>query len=201
MDLHRLRLGPLTLTEVSTLIAEHGWDGVLRELWDMAGDDLADRAFEAALLCLTHPDGQRGSVHEIARHAARIVVCSGSYNATNPRAQVFLATGSFVAPMTASKGASPVVMIATAPASDQPSAAPPDQPWVKCVLTGFHGEERTWCGREPLVTEWTFTDASHAALNGRAQGRLVACTRCAGAITQALAQGVEDGSSTEGNGS
>lgn len=46
---------------------------------------------------------------------------------------------------------------------------------VKCVATGYEGETVSWCGRRLYEFAWHFMDASHAALNGRANGRLVAC--------------------------
>ena len=69
-----------------------------------------------------------------------------------------------------------------------------DRPdYVKCVahehvdLTG-----RSWCGRE-VALEWHFFDPSHAAENGRQDGRLVACPACVAAITTALRNGHDAG--------
>ena len=61
----------------------------------------------------------------------------------------------------------------------------------KCVVRADHtnadGKRRhTWCGREPEVFEWTFTDAEHAALTGAHGDRLLACPACAKAITAGL---------------
>lgn len=69
--------------------------------------------------------------------------------------------------------------------------------WVQCVLTGYaekctdgtpseKAEEArmTWCGRQK--TGFEFMDASHAALNARNGGRLVACTECVEAICKTL---------------
>jgi hypothetical protein len=97
-------------------------------------------------------------------------------------------------------------------------AAPAGRPdWVKCALTGMHvhvvpmdmqtlrpvsgaepiktetREQRTWCGRTPEVAEWCFENASHAALNGAQQGRLVLCPGCCTAIARALWSGLPDG--------
>ena len=57
--------------------------------------------------------------------------------------------------------------------------------WVKCALTGMKDENMTWCGRTPMA-EFTFTDASHAALNAKKEGRLVLCRECALAIIGVL---------------
>jgi len=57
--------------------------------------------------------------------------------------------------------------------------------YVKCVLLGIEGSQETWCGRKNVI-EWAFADASHAALNGRAEGRLMTCDKCAVAIAEAL---------------
>jgi len=69
--------------------------------------------------------------------------------------------------------------------------------YVNCVLTGRYildegpggprKEERAWCGRD-VAGEWTFVDASHAALNGNNEGRLVACPDCVRRIHAALAR-------------
>lgn len=59
--------------------------------------------------------------------------------------------------------------------------------YVKCVATGYQGESVSWCGRRLYKYEWHFMDASHAALNGRAEGRLLTCPECAKAIAAALA--------------
>lgn len=63
--------------------------------------------------------------------------------------------------------------------------------WVHCVLIGESDGElkpvrKTWCGRMPPHYEWTFLDASHAALNASHRGRLVCCLACRAAITSTL---------------
>lgn len=58
--------------------------------------------------------------------------------------------------------------------------------YIKCVATGIVGENVSWCGRRLYAFEWHFMDASHAALNGRAEGRLLTCPECAKAIGTAL---------------
>jgi len=60
--------------------------------------------------------------------------------------------------------------------------------YVACALTGMVNDRTTWCGRRN-VSEWAFTDASHAALNGLQKGRLVLCGRCRKAIISALNHG------------
>ena len=57
---------------------------------------------------------------------------------------------------------------------------------VKCALTGMANEQTTWCGRVPGRREWVFTDATHATLNARQEGRLVLCRECALAIIGVL---------------
>jgi hypothetical protein len=71
---------------------------------------------------------------------------------------------------------------------------PAERPdWIKCVGLGSHPESKppaSWCGQgfRPF-----FVDPTHAALNGRQQGRLVACPECVAAIYQALRNGSEQG--------
>lgn len=67
-----------------------------------------------------------------------------------------------------------------------------DRPeWNKCALTGLGvpPERKTWCGRTPDAGEWCFADVSHAAINGRAKGRLVLCGDCRDEIVEALDNG------------
>ena len=77
--------------------------------------------------------------------------------------------------------------------------------YVHCVLTGLYdipadapggprAERKTWCGREgaELAHEWLFMDPTHAALNGKKGGRLVACPECAKAIAAAVSAGGEE---------
>lgn len=62
-----------------------------------------------------------------------------------------------------------------------------DRPeWIHCVGTGYAGETRPWCGS---TNRPFFVDATHAALNGRSAGRLVACHECVEAIIKALRNG------------
>ena len=43
---------------------------------------------------------------------------------------------------------------------------PSDRPdYVVCVLTGYHNENKTWCGREPI--EFVFQNPTHAILNAK----------------------------------
>ena len=67
-----------------------------------------------------------------------------------------------------------------------------DRPeWVRCI-THTHVDllTKTWCGRN--AEGWNFVDASHAAENGRKDGRLVACRKCVAAICKALSNGNDD---------
>lgn len=67
--------------------------------------------------------------------------------------------------------------------------------WVHCVATGETVQKgqhtKSWCG-EIVSNELHFTDASHAALNGRNGGYQVACTKCVDEIVKALRNGVEE---------
>jgi len=70
--------------------------------------------------------------------------------------------------------------------------------YVKCALRGdcerpFFAPKSTltWCGRPAAPGEFTFTDASHAALNGDRGGRLVLCRSCRDAIVMALDNGFD----------
>ena len=72
----------------------------------------------------------------------------------------------------------------------------PTQPrpeWSKCVaaVVGSAHDlyKKTWCGRPLYGAEWVFTSVEHAALNGRAQDRLVCCPECLVAIVEALSNG------------
>lgn len=46
-----------------------------------------------------------------------------------------------------------------------------------------------WCGRQ--LSGFHFVDIDHAALNGRQEGRLVACSTCVREIVAALENGAE----------
>lgn len=65
----------------------------------------------------------------------------------------------------------------------------------KCVLFGSYVDgkpvRQTWCGRTPDAGEWTFVDAGHAALNGRAGGRLTVHSACAVEIAKSLGVAVD----------
>lgn len=65
--------------------------------------------------------------------------------------------------------------------------------WVHCVGYDHIARQRqTWCGRTLEPFEWMFMNPSHAAENGRQDGRLVACPACVEAITTALRNGADD---------
>jgi hypothetical protein len=74
--------------------------------------------------------------------------------------------------------------------------------YVHCALTGMFVEGtdkriyETWCGRR-VGGEFTFMDASHAALNAHHGGYLLLCPKCSTAITKALAKGTWDGALVE----
>jgi len=61
----------------------------------------------------------------------------------------------------------------------------------KCAKTGMEGETRSWCGRD-VSREFAFEDPTHAALNGRKEGRLTLCPDCRDAIVKALDNGRPD---------
>jgi hypothetical protein len=59
---------------------------------------------------------------------------------------------------------------------------------VKCVKrTAKSVQHMTYCGREIWDTEFAFEDANHAAENGMAEGRLIACPKCRKTIAAAMA--------------
>lgn len=58
--------------------------------------------------------------------------------------------------------------------------------WITCALTGYHNEIKTWCGRVPETSEFTFTDCSHAILNKVNKGRLTLCSECSDKIIETL---------------
>jgi hypothetical protein len=71
--------------------------------------------------------------------------------------------------------------------SEPPPGDRPD--YVKCVKRAAKGfEHQTWCGRDIGNTEFTFESADHAAENGLAGGRLVACPDCRKAIAAAMTE-------------
>lgn len=68
--------------------------------------------------------------------------------------------------------------------------------YIKCVLTGRYIrpkdhplgpkiESVSWCGRKIEAWEWTFNDASHAALAAPANNK-VPCKECVKAIIKSL---------------
>lgn len=63
--------------------------------------------------------------------------------------------------------------------------------WVRHVGLGYQDGRRNkaWCGSTERPF---FVDATHASLNGKHQGRLVACPECVKAIHQALCNGHDD---------
>lgn len=65
-----------------------------------------------------------------------------------------------------------------------------DRPeYVKCVKRTAKGfEHQTWCGREIRNSEFAFQGADHAAENGLAGRRLVACPDCRKAIAAAMTE-------------
>lgn len=63
---------------------------------------------------------------------------------------------------------------------------------VKCIAdTHADSEGKSWCGRW-IKHEFHFTSIDHAALCGRNEDRLVACSECTALIAKALANGQED---------
>lgn len=76
-----------------------------------------------------------------------------------------------------------------------------DRPeYVHCVRTGMHDDSTpdkqthdTWCGRRHHVWQWSFLDASHAALTARSKGYMLICPECAEAIAKTLLEHVWDG--------
>ena len=60
-------------------------------------------------------------------------------------------------------------------------------PTTACALLGLANDPRhAWCGRLIPGSEWAFTDASHALLNERAEGRLTLCPKCASAMKKTI---------------
>jgi hypothetical protein len=61
--------------------------------------------------------------------------------------------------------------------------------WIKCIRDNHEDNKGlSWC-RRMVSGEWTFTDIDHAAMNGRNQGRLVACPECVKAVIAGLKEG------------
>ncbi len=60
---------------------------------------------------------------------------------------------------------------------------------IACVnLTDDERPSLAWCGRATQF-EFSFIDTTHAALNGKAKGRLMVCEQCRDAIIAALNNG------------
>lgn len=68
--------------------------------------------------------------------------------------------------------------------------APKGRPeYVKCVAdVHVNNAGKSWCGRS-IAREFSFAGVDHAALNGRGDGRLVACPECTALIIKALSNG------------
>ncbi len=65
--------------------------------------------------------------------------------------------------------------------------------YVKCVQREHvEHKDKSWCGQVIDSGEWVFTGPGHAAENGLAQGRLIACSECIDAIQDALLHGYEE---------
>ena len=61
---------------------------------------------------------------------------------------------------------------------------------IRHVLMNQHeNKTKTWCGRTLKVAEWAFTDAQHAAMNGKKKGRLLVCKKCSKKIYKSLMNG------------
>lgn len=61
--------------------------------------------------------------------------------------------------------------------------------YVVCISDNHASNEgKSWCGRNATM-EFTFTGIDHAAMNGRNEGRFVACKECTDAVNKALANG------------
>ena len=64
--------------------------------------------------------------------------------------------------------------------------------YVKCIAdTAAEGDAKAWCGRY-ITQGFYFTDANQAALIGRNNGHMVACSECTAEIVRALTNGHED---------
>jgi hypothetical protein len=65
--------------------------------------------------------------------------------------------------------------------------------YVKCVQDNHRDHDgRSWCGQVLNKFDFAFVSIEHAAFNGRAGGRLVACSECTAAIIKALTNGQEN---------
>lgn len=63
--------------------------------------------------------------------------------------------------------------------------------WVKCIAHPHTDSAGlAWCGRK--LQGFSFVNTDHAALNGVAKGRLVACRDCTYHVAAALTEGQTD---------
>ena len=68
-----------------------------------------------------------------------------------------------------------------------------DKDWIIHIRHKHLDLNKTsWCGVD-LNLDWAFENIDHAAYNGRAQGRLVACRACTDAVIKCLTEGQDDG--------
>lgn len=64
--------------------------------------------------------------------------------------------------------------------------------YIRCIADNHvQNDGKSWCGRW-IKLELHFQSIDHATLNGRNEGRLVACPECAAAIIAALSNGQEE---------
>lgn len=64
--------------------------------------------------------------------------------------------------------------------------------YVHCVVVNMVKKDAfndTWCGRKVGSMEWLFQSVDHAAINGKNEGRLVACKECTAKIYKSLQNG------------
>lgn len=65
--------------------------------------------------------------------------------------------------------------------------------YTRCIVLAIQGGKRaTWCGKVARPFDFHFLSVDHAALNGQAEGRLVACLACTDAVVKALRNGQEE---------
>lgn len=63
--------------------------------------------------------------------------------------------------------------------------------WIKHIQHTHADKIGTaWCGRR--IAGFAFQDIDHAAYNGMANGRLVACKQCTKAIIRCLTEGQDE---------
>ena len=63
--------------------------------------------------------------------------------------------------------------------------------YIRCVVLEdtMPDGKKTWCGVPSYSYDKSFVDVTHAALNGKQEGRLVVCPDCIKEITSALNNG------------